>query len=100
MKTFLTVLVIAFIIIGVGTIVQKNDEPIDTTMVESHIRKNIASLSPQDEVLGGVFFVTDITANEDGTGIVEYEDGHNAYTADFMFEVDSGDIQITSFIVR
>jgi hypothetical protein len=65
--------------------------------VTSYISKNISALSPEKEVLGGTFYVTNITFDA-GTGTVEYEDGHNAYTARFSYEFsDTGRVSITSF---
>jgi hypothetical protein len=68
--------------------------------IESYVTQNISSLSPEKEVLGGTFYVTDIQA-ADGAGSVEYEDGHNAYTADFTYTMsDTDGISITSFTLR
>lgn len=65
--------------------------------VTSYISKNISALSPQKEVLGGTFYVTNITFDA-GTGTVEYEDGHNAFVADFSYEFESdGSVSVTSF---
>jgi hypothetical protein len=67
---------------------------------EAYVRENISSLSPEAEVLGGTFYVTEVEAKE-GVGVVEYEDGHNAFTADFTYERGaSGSPAITSFTVR
>jgi hypothetical protein len=68
--------------------------------IESYVAQNISSLSPEKEVLGGAFYVTDIRA-ADGAGVVAYEDGHNAYTADFTYTMsDTHGIDIISFEVR
>lgn len=68
--------------------------------IESYITQNISALSPVKEQLGGTFYVTAIEA-EAGRGSVSYEDGHNAYTADFTYTIDDErGIEITSFIVR
>ena len=68
--------------------------------IESYITANISVLSPIKEQLGGTFYVTDIEA-ENGSGVVEYEDGHNAYVADFIYEVnEESGITIKSFIAR
>ncbi len=65
--------------------------------VIGYINKNISKLSPEKETQGGTFYLTNITADA-GTGTVSYEDGHNAYTADFTYEFsDSGEVTITSF---
>jgi hypothetical protein len=68
--------------------------------IETYVRENISDLSPEPATMGGTFFVTDIEA-QNGTGNVSYEDGHNAYTADFKYEIDvNGKITITSFVLR
>lgn len=65
--------------------------------VIGYINKNISDLSPEKEVLGGSFYITNITADA-GTGTVIYEDGHNSFTADFTYEFsESGEVKITSF---
>jgi hypothetical protein len=68
--------------------------------IESYVTQNISNLSPEPEVLGGTFHVTNIEAS-DGAGVVAYEDGHNAYTADFTYTMsDTEGIDITTFNVR
>lgn len=68
--------------------------------VESYVTQNISALSPVKEEVGGTFHVTDIAVNN-GTGVVSYEDGHNAYTADFTYASDDRTGHaITSFIIR
>lgn len=68
--------------------------------IEDYVSQNISALSPEKEVLGGKFFVTEIAA-ADGRGVVSYEDGHVAYTADFTYESDDRTgHEITSFIIR
>lgn len=72
--------------------------------LENYIKLNISELSTQagtPEVLGGKFYVTEILVAE-GSGLVKYEDGHNAYTANFTYttEPNHGAITITSFDVK
>lgn len=68
--------------------------------IESYIRTHIGELSPVPESVGGTFYVTAITA-QDGVGSVSYEDGHNAYTAEFTYGVDAlGAPTVTSFVVH
>lgn len=67
--------------------------------IDSYVETNISTLSPIKEQLGGTFYVTSIEAR-DGKGVVEYEDGHNAYTADFTYTETFGAPTITSFVVR
>ena len=65
--------------------------------IEEYVTKNISTLSTEPEQLGGTFYVTSIEA-QDGSGVVSYEDGHNAYTADFIYTTDP--LSITSFVIR
>lgn len=69
--------------------------------IEQYVHENISELSPVKEQLGGTFYVTGMSA-DGGVGVVEYEDGHNAYTADFTYQTEPnhGAITITSFTVR
>jgi hypothetical protein len=61
--------------------------------------ENLGVLSPVKPSLGGHFFVTDVTA-ADGSGIVAYEDGHNAYAADFLYSESGGSLRVESFKMR
>lgn len=68
--------------------------------IETYVTRNISTVSPVKEQLGGTFYVTKIETRE-GKGVVEYEDGHNAYTADFTYTIeDTGKPSLTSFTVR
>lgn len=80
-------------------------EPGKVMSIERYITQNISSLSPEKEVLGGKFYVTSIQLTSgdgaSGTGVVQYEDGHIALTADFSYDIsDEKGITIKSFIVR
>lgn len=55
-----------------------NESSIDTDAYENYIRENISTLSPVLPVLGGTWYVTNITWWENGYVTVEYEDGHIA----------------------
>lgn len=71
-----------------------------STDVSVYVSENISTLSTEPEVLGGTFFVTAI-ASANGSGVVSYEDGHNAYTADFTYSMATdGSVSIDSFVVR
>jgi hypothetical protein len=69
--------------------------------VEEYFRQNISALSPVKETVGGTFYVTSIEA-KDGKGVVAYEDGHNAYVADFSYssEPEHGAYSIETFTLR
>lgn len=68
--------------------------------IESYVRYDISNLSPIKESLGGTFYVTSLETH-DGTGVVSYEDGHNAYTADFTYEISGiGQPLVRNFVIR
>ncbi len=68
--------------------------------IDSYVTQNISTLSPVKASLGGTFYVTEIQAI-DGKGLVHYEDGHNAYIADFTYTPQgNGQFVVNSFIVR
>lgn len=67
--------------------------------VEAYVRDNISALSPVKEQLGGTFYVTSLTLT-DGAGVVSYEDGHNAYTADFSYSSSPAGVVVTDFVIR
>lgn len=57
-------------------------------LVSGYIEQNISDLSPESEVLGGTFYVTNIEFHDANSGTVEYEDGHIALVADFQYSVN------------
>ncbi|HVU06894.1 MAG TPA: hypothetical protein VHE10_03875 [Candidatus Paceibacterota bacterium] len=68
--------------------------------IEDYVKLYISELSPVKETLGGRFSVTDIEARG-GAGTVSYEDGHNAYVADFTYSIsDIGGVDVNSFALR
>jgi hypothetical protein len=68
--------------------------------IEDYIKQNIRELSKEKEVLGGTFYVTKIDVN-DNSGTVYYEDGHNAFVADFTYTMDEREgIKIPTFVIR
>jgi hypothetical protein len=65
-------------------------------MVSQYIQENISELSPEPEVLGGTFYVNDITFTGDNSGIVEYEDGHIMLVANFTYTFNAeGEPEVT-----
>lgn len=116
MKTFISLLILGLVLVGLAYFIYgRVDTTTDsvasetatttieqpaTNTVETFVRNNISSLSPDKEVVGGTFYVTDFQA-QGGKGVVSYEDGHVAFTADFTYTVDqNGNVNITSFQVR
>jgi len=70
------------------------------TSLRAFFDENLAALSPEKPVLGGTFYVTDLEAHG-GAGTIRYEDGHNAYVADFLYSVDEqGGVRVETFTVR
>lgn len=68
--------------------------------IEQFVTKHISAISPEQAQLGGTFYVTHIEAHG-GAGTVQYEDGHNAYTADFTYSVDAAGVpKVDTFTVR
>ncbi len=57
--------------------------------VDAYLRGHISELSTEPEVLGGKFYVTDIAFLSDTRARVWYEDGHNAFKAEFDFFINA-----------
>lgn len=73
--------------------------------IESYLTGHINELSTEPAVLGGTFYVTAVELTPRGagvgTGVVQYEDGHVAYTADFSYSADDfRGVEITNFVTR
>ena len=52
---------------------------------EAYLASNLSNLSPEKEVLGGSFYLTNISWLEADKAIIEYEDGHIALKAKVAF---------------
>ncbi len=79
-------------------LLEEDEEEVgENELVASYIEDNISELSPEDAVLGGTFFVTNIDFVSDNLAIVEYEDGHIALEAEAMFSVENNQVTIESF---
>lgn len=57
----------------------------DRAVFEAFLRKNLSELSPEKEVLGGTFYLTNIVWITDRNAIIDYEDGHIALRASVGF---------------
>ncbi len=80
--------------IPVSKILTENDKE----TIRDYLKDNISQLSPEKEVLGGKFYITDIQFVDNNNLIVDYEDGHIAFKAKIKFEVDySGGVNIVNF---
>lgn len=54
---------------------------VERALFENYLRSNISELSPEKEVLGGKFYITNISWLPERMAIVDYEDGHIALKA-------------------
>lgn len=71
----------------------------DKARAEGFLRTNISALSPEKEVLGGKFYVTNIAWETSSGGVISYEDGHIALRARFTILFSAGAPSVTSFII-
>ncbi len=60
---------------------------------------NISSISPQKEVLGGKFQITNLVVTSANTAEISYSDGHIALAARFNFTIVNGVVTITNFVM-
>lgn len=67
----------------------------DLNKVGDYISANISSLAPIKETVGGKFFITTISLKKGG-GIMNYEDGHNAYSATFDYKVENSLVSVSN----
>lgn len=103
-RLFFIIAPVVFLVFYFGTVELVKNVTTDfaqptQTRVEQYVTSNISELSPQKAVLGGTFYVTKILVGNK-SGLVYYEDGHIALTADFSFIVAGDDIEILSFRIR
>lgn len=71
----------------------------DRALAASYVKKNIANLSPEEPVLGGNWYTTNIEFLQGNKGRVYYEDGHIAREASFSYVIDGGSVAIFNFYV-
>lgn len=81
----------------VDTINQEGTEEINKEVVATYIRDNISTLSPEEAVLGGTFYVTNINFLDNNSAIVSYEDGHIVLEAQATFHINENQVFIDSF---
>lgn len=72
----------------------------ETSLASTYIRANISKLSPTPSVLGGTFYVTNITFPAKNIAVVNYEDGHIALTAEAHYTMEKGRVVIQSFVIK
>ena len=93
-------LIIIFVVITGFYIFEKSSKNVntDTALIESYIRENIRSITPEKPVLGGQWYVVDIQINEsDKSGTVVYEDGHIQQKASFNYEMVGNNVAVRNF---
>ncbi|MBI5134120.1 MAG: hypothetical protein HZA81_01920 [Candidatus Taylorbacteria bacterium] len=79
---------------------QPTEEQVQASSLFEYFQTNISALSPEKEVLGGKFIVTEINMR-DGEGTVFYEDGHNAFIGDFTYSAKrDGTASVETFTLR
>lgn len=72
-------------------------------LVTEYVTAHVGDLSPQKETIGTKFAVTRLGFDErSGTGVVNYEDGHTTYVADFSYSIteSSGNVAVKNFTIR
>lgn len=72
----------------------------DEDLVRNYLNENLSTLSPEPEVLGGKFFVTNLEFVNETKAIVEYEDGHNMYIGEFEYEITGENLNPVSFELK
>jgi hypothetical protein len=74
--------------------------PNERSRVEAYLRENINAIAPEPAVLGGKFFITNMTFLSTSQVLVSYEDGHNAFIGrvDFFLE-PGGIIKVLEFVI-
>ncbi|NCD00851.1 hypothetical protein EOL94_02065 [bacterium] len=77
--------------------VNKEVDLLTFTLVEDYIENNIYNLSSEEAVLGGSFYVDSVRVLNNNMGVVDFEDGHMAYRAEFNFDIDNGEVSIYNF---
>lgn len=79
-------------------VANKNLSLEDQEKISDFIKENISALSPEKEVLGGKFYITNIEFISNNLCKVEYEDGHIALSGnlEFVFSEDK-EIKVIEF---
>ncbi len=76
------------------------DQKVDLLTVElvsDYIENNIYNLSSEEAVLGGSFYIESIRLISDSSGVVDFEDGHISYRAEFDFRIKNAEVFIDNF---
>ena len=100
MRSKYSFFVIVFVIVLIlsGCTSQSDIAENNNIDVHQYLTDNISEYAPEDPVLGGTWYVTNILFQGDGRTIVDYEDGHIAAKAIVDYEVKEGKVIIKSAI--
>lgn len=90
-------LVLLVLVVIALVLVAKDNPGNESALVGSYIMEHISELSPEKEVLGGTYYVTNIAVTPPDMGTVQYEDGHVAHIAKFNYRVQKGSVVISNF---
>ncbi len=112
MKKNLKILILILIVFSISPCFKKEEKEIvveepknteinleEKTLIENYLQENISDLSPEKEVLGGKFYITKLEIKKDNSGLVEYEDGHIALQANFDYQINDQDVNISKFTI-
>jgi len=66
-------------------------------IIYNYLRDHISELSPEPEVLGGKFYITDFKLTDDNQAVIDYEDGHIVLTALVVFALDGEEVTVQKF---
>jgi hypothetical protein len=70
---------------------------LEQTVVEEYIKAKISDLAPEKPVVGGSWYITNITVMPDTkTGEMYYEDGHIAGKASFSYSIQDAIVTISN----
>jgi hypothetical protein len=87
-------------VVPVVSVPPPSSESILRDNVEGYLRANVATLSPVKAVLGGTWYVIDVSIDlSKKSGVVRYEDGHIEEKRNFTYTNDSKN-EITSLIIQ
>lgn len=69
----------------------------EQNLIKDYLASHLSALSPTKEVLGGKFYLTDITFPLSNQAVIAYEDGHIALQAEVNYTLNEKELNIDSF---
>ena len=102
MKKTILLLVLLLISINLTSCLFKKDSENKISienekMLTDYLKENISKLSPEKEMLGGKFYITDIRFKDQENAIINYEDGHITLEANLNFKINKNKVEVVSF---